>query len=58
MALAKGTYIHGDRETLQIVDAPKYVWDEKFKIMVMLLFNNEFKICRQTWRKCVWISHP
>lgn len=48
MALAKGTYIHGDRETLQIVDAPKYVWDEKFKIMVMLLFNNEFKICRQT----------
>lgn len=29
MALAEGTYIHGSRETLQIVDAPEYMWDEK-----------------------------
>ena len=24
-----GTYIHGSRETLQIVNAPEYMWDEK-----------------------------
>lgn len=29
MALAEGTYIHGSRETLQIVDAPEYMRDEK-----------------------------
>ena len=29
MELAEGTYIHGSRETLQIADAPEYVWDEK-----------------------------